>query len=384
MQSNKKESFKLLQLSDDSKTLSDLELPELPNQRKRKVRRKTRNTSPLSRHGGGSGSGSHSKSSHHHQQDTDSIAGACHNFSLWIAIFMSCGWLFILSYMTAVVYTENRRLEVQINKVSASSQNVPDELQKWHETSKYVEQNQTNIYNKISDIEHRLDAVEKELKLLQVQVNKKNDDSSDHGKVVILQTSVANLGAKIQDITVDMGSMKDHVLLLENNTKENITKLQQYVNNNNNSAELSQSSTQSALTVNNGSEIVRNMTELFKHDLKIVRNDLILANDTLSQRIKGLDDELRHHKTDLDNLKENMANITSHVTSIELEKFEPNPPKPNPTTAAAAAKQVPDVIVPEVVPATVPTASTVVAANTMPTAAPVIPRTKSAGIESTR
>lgn len=35
----KNESFKLLQLSDDSKSLSDLELPEIVNQRKRKVRR---------------------------------------------------------------------------------------------------------------------------------------------------------------------------------------------------------------------------------------------------------------------------------------------------------------------------------------------------------
>lgn len=38
-QSNNNESFKLLQLSDDSKSLSDLEVPIIVNQRKRKVRR---------------------------------------------------------------------------------------------------------------------------------------------------------------------------------------------------------------------------------------------------------------------------------------------------------------------------------------------------------
>lgn len=36
---NSAESFQLLQLSDDSKSLSDLELPEVVFQRKRKVRR---------------------------------------------------------------------------------------------------------------------------------------------------------------------------------------------------------------------------------------------------------------------------------------------------------------------------------------------------------
>lgn len=38
-QSNSTESFKLLQLSDDSKSLSDLELPEIVTKRKRKIRR---------------------------------------------------------------------------------------------------------------------------------------------------------------------------------------------------------------------------------------------------------------------------------------------------------------------------------------------------------
>lgn len=37
--SRSSESFKLLQLSEDSKSLSDLELPEIATQRRRKVRR---------------------------------------------------------------------------------------------------------------------------------------------------------------------------------------------------------------------------------------------------------------------------------------------------------------------------------------------------------
>lgn len=39
MNSNNNETFKLLEMSDDLKSLSDLELPEIVNQRKRKVRR---------------------------------------------------------------------------------------------------------------------------------------------------------------------------------------------------------------------------------------------------------------------------------------------------------------------------------------------------------
>lgn len=40
----------------------------------------------------------------------------CRNLSIWLAILMSNVWLFILSYMLAVVHTENRRLEVEIKQ----------------------------------------------------------------------------------------------------------------------------------------------------------------------------------------------------------------------------------------------------------------------------
>ncbi|KAL9700829.1 hypothetical protein quinque_004270 [Culex quinquefasciatus] len=97
----KNESFQLLQLSDDSKSLSDLELPEIINQRKRKVRRKTRPRTTSIRHGDDDRSGSHID---------------CKNFGLWLAILMTILWLFIISYITSVVHNENRRLEIAIQK----------------------------------------------------------------------------------------------------------------------------------------------------------------------------------------------------------------------------------------------------------------------------
>lgn len=214
MQNNhKKESFKLLQLSDDSKSLTELELPQvrseliLPalffyyfdclneansyrqlisspfqvtHQRKRKILRKTRNTSPHSRLGGGH---------HAHDASTSSdglMSTACSsNFGLWIAVVMTCGWLFILSYMTAVVYAENRRLENQLSKLSATSQTVPDELQRWHETSKWLEQNQTAAMLRLGEVDHKLVALGEDLKAIRLEFKQKYDDSSDHEQVRI-------------------------------------------------------------------------------------------------------------------------------------------------------------------------------------------------------
>ena len=41
--------------------------------------------------------------------------------------------------------------------MSATSQNVPEALQKWHETSKFLEQNQTSLNTKLKNITQVLD-----------------------------------------------------------------------------------------------------------------------------------------------------------------------------------------------------------------------------------
>lgn len=47
--------------------------------------------------------------------------------------------------------------------VSASSQNVPEAIQKWHESSKFLEQNQTALSGSIYDIKIRIEKIEKDV-----------------------------------------------------------------------------------------------------------------------------------------------------------------------------------------------------------------------------
>lgn len=304
MQSNKKESFKLLQLSDDSKSLSDLELPELTHQRKRKILRKTRNTSPHSRHG------------HGHESPTSDglITGACTNFGLWIAIVMSCGWLFILSYMTAVVYTENRRLEIQVSQLAVTSKIIPDELQQWHETSKFIEQNQTAISTKFLELDQRLIDLERELKIVRAELAKQNDET-EGTKFNILQNSVANFGARIKNLDVEVDSLKEHkrlMLLFEKETKDNITELEQHIIQNGSGINVTDMLSNATII-----RLVHNLTDTYGEQLRILSDRLVKINDTLSQQVKGIDDDIREHKSKIDELTDNYANMISHVTSIE-------------------------------------------------------------------
>lgn len=310
MQSNKKESFKLLQLSDDSKSLSDLELPELTHQRKRKILRKTRNTSPHSRHG------------HGHESPTSDglMAGACTNFGLWIAIVMSCGWLFILSYMTAVVYSENRRLEIQVSQLSVTSKIIPEELQQWHEQSKWLEQNQTAISTKFVELDLRLIDIEKELRIVRAELAKQNDET-DGTKFNILQSSVAQFGAQIKDLVVEVEGLKEHkrlMLLFEIETKDNITKLEQHIIQNGNGSMLYNGVNVTDVPTNDAIiRMVHELNDTYSQQLQPLSDRLQKINDTLSQQVKGIDDDIRDHKSKLDGLTENYANMTSHVTSIE-------------------------------------------------------------------
>lgn len=52
---------------------------------------------------------------------------------------------------------------MQLEQVSAGSHLLPNTLQKWHVASKALEQNQTNINNKLQKMQTSLSSIEKEV-----------------------------------------------------------------------------------------------------------------------------------------------------------------------------------------------------------------------------
>lgn len=305
MQNNAtKESFKLLQLSDTSKS-SELELPEVSTQRKRRIRRKIRTSaSPHLR--------SYNSS---HKDSTDDMQPPCQNVGLWIAVFMSCGWLLILSYMMAVVYTENRRLEVEISKLSTSSQNVPEALQKWHETSKMLEQNQTTIRSTLNAMQKRVDDFEKDLNIVKAAISKKDVDS-EQNKVTILENNVAKFGAEIKDLTSEVGDLKDKmkdIRAKEDVTQSSLIKLQETFNNTRIITNVD--------TTNDTMNAITNITNYFDKRITSLSTDFSTVNNTLTQKTKGLDTDVTNYKSELVALTEKVENFTTRVVSIETNIF---------------------------------------------------------------
>lgn len=57
---------------------------------------------------------------------------------------------------------------MQLEQVSAGSHLLPNTLQKWHVASKALEQNQTNINNKLQKMQTSLSSIEKEVTVNEV------------------------------------------------------------------------------------------------------------------------------------------------------------------------------------------------------------------------
>lgn len=301
-----KESFQLLQLSDDSKSLSDLELPEIVNQRKRKVRRKTRPRTTSIRHGDDDRAGSHID---------------CKNFGLWLAILMTILWLFIISYITSVVHNENRRLEIAIQKVSATSQNVPEALQKWHETSKNLEQNQTALNGKLREIQQVMGNFSTELKQLRDTIEKKNENSQET-QLNTLQSNVAKLGSSLNDAISRIQQLEEYRTKSESEQKtlaKSVEDLQTLFAQIRNASSLATSLDGGAVAAAN------NVTE---QNIANIQRELTARIDNLSKNFTGeleslkqkntwLGNDLVKNKASIDELIENSANISSHVKSVE-------------------------------------------------------------------
>lgn len=299
---SKNESFKLLQLSDDSKSLSDLELPEIVNQRKRKVRRKTRSRTTSVRHDD--------------DRRTAKSHIDCKNFGLWLAILMTIMWLFIISYITSVVHSENRRLEIAIQKVSATSQNVPEALQKWHETSKNLEQNQTALNGKLREIQQVLSNFSSELKLLRDTIEKKKENSQE-AQLNSLKSSVAGLGSKIEDALTRIMALEEQHTKDQGEQKtlrKSVDDLQVLLNQVRNNSSPSPMDN----TLNNATEqTIANIRDQLSIQIDHMAKNFTGELQELKQMKLWQDNEVSKHEKSINELIENSANVSSHVKSVE-------------------------------------------------------------------
>lgn len=201
--------------------------------------------------------------------------------------------------------------------VSAISLNVPDALQKWHESSKALEQNQTAVNQRLNEIQQRIDNFEKDFINLKESIHQK-DEATASDKTVDLKDTVAGFGAKIESLRIDIESIREHYQDVQKSQQDDkllLNKLQGAVD-----AAANSTASNANNDFNNKSlDLYRVMQEQCSTGIRNISGQLATINDTMSQKIKALDDQVHDHTTKLDGLTESYANVSSHVTSMESE-----------------------------------------------------------------
>lgn len=201
--------------------------------------------------------------------------------------------------------------------MSAISLNVPDALQKWHESSKALEQNQTAVNQRLNELQQRIDSFEKDFIHLKDSIHQK-DEATASDKSVDLKGTVAGFGAKLESLRIDIESIREHyqdVQKSQQDDKVMLNKLQTAID-----AAINSTAANANNDFNNKSlGMYRVMQEQCSTGIRNISGQLATINDTVSQKIKALDDQVHDHNTRLDTLSESYANVSSHVTSMESE-----------------------------------------------------------------
>lgn len=136
---------------------------------------------------------------------------------------------------------------------------------------------------------------------------------------------MAGFGAKIQALETDVKNFQDRFNGIQTTQQEDKKRLEALQSSIDSIRNATQPNISGGLQ-NETSLWVKNLTESCSNDLKNVSDRLTAVNDTLSQKVKSIDDEMHDHKTKLDGLEVSLSNVSSHVDSIESEwpKFKQN------------------------------------------------------------
>lgn len=117
----------------------------------------------------------------------------------------------------------------------ASSQGVPEALQKCHTISKNLQQNQTLMFGQLTDLKQQVENLTKEVRNVQTELNKIQEKLNNAPEYVQIPTqinevsgSVANLGSQIKDLTTTVMALKDYKTKIDTITttlQNNVTEL---------------------------------------------------------------------------------------------------------------------------------------------------------------
>ncbi|XP_034181011.1 uncharacterized protein LOC117604718 isoform X2 [Osmia lignaria lignaria] len=299
---NNKETINLLDLlSDSDSDISDLVLTP----KKKKVKRKHRpgNTSKMKQ----------TQSYGCNKSDMKII-------SLWLAAVLITFWLIALSWLAVILYGEIKKMDTSIKSVIAGSEGVPDALQKCHSLSRDLQNNQTIIFNHLSDLKVQINNFTTQLATIQRDLHRVEEWFKEAPQLAnvptdlkALSSSVVSFGSQIQDLSATVKTLKESNAKLQDvqaTMQQNISSVKNAM------TELSNVTQRPQMVSTNETKI---KTDQLNATILQLTNNLLNINETLSRDVQWVAEDQKKDHEMLVSLQETTQNVSMRVISLERE-----------------------------------------------------------------
>ncbi|XP_026825487.1 uncharacterized protein LOC105281043 isoform X3 [Ooceraea biroi] len=240
--------------------------------------------------------------------------------SLWLAAVLITFWLIALSWLAAILYGEIKKMDISIKSVIAGSEGVPDALQKCHSLSRDLQNNQTIIFSRLSDLKQQISNFTVQLAHIQQDLHKVQEYFQAAPKMANLpkrldelSTSVATFGSQIRDLGATVDTLKETNMRVQDAQtvmQQNISSIKHTM------LELSNITQKPPLLSTDETQL---KTDKLNSTILHLMNNLTHINETLSSKLQWVADDQDKDRKKLVLLQEATAAINTTVMSLQGE-----------------------------------------------------------------
>lgn len=248
---------------------------------------------------------------------------ACPGFFKACSAFLACAsvlatasliWLFI------DVRQQLTALRTELDQVIAGSEGVPDALQKCHSLSRDLQNNQTIIFNHLSDLKLQINNFTTQLAVIQRDLHRVEEWFKAAPQLAnvpkdlkALSSSVVSFGSQIQDLSATVKTLKESnakVQDVQATMQQNISSIKNTI------TELSNVTQRPQILSTNETKI---KTDQLNATILHLTNNMLNINETLSTAVQWVAEDQKKDHEKLVLLQETTQNVSMKVISLERE-----------------------------------------------------------------
>ncbi|KAL6445996.1 hypothetical protein ACFW04_000987 [Cataglyphis niger] len=238
--------------------------------------------------------------------------------SLWLAAVLITFWLIALSWLATILYGEIKKMDISIKSVIAGSEGVPDALQKCHSLSRDLQNNQTIIFSRLSDLKQQINNytlahIQQDLHKVQEYFQTAPEMATLPKRLNELSASVATFGSQINDLGATVKTLKEtNVRIQDAQTaiQQNVSSIKQSM------SELSNITQKPQILSTDETQV---KIDKINFTVSHLMNNLTHVNKTLSSKLQWVVDDQDEDRRKLVSLQEATAAINTTVMSLQGE-----------------------------------------------------------------